>query len=159
MDGVGSVAHWRPASRHWQARWPCAGALRKRWLLVVPFRQVPRVAVDSPAQLFEALHVISAMAARVYPGRLIVYRGQHTEYYVNRSPEERRWLFDAPDCIEFSIQPSEARRGMFSDAARAIWAMLVQRRVAETDEYNPPHESVLSGRSWPLPLPMAGFLR
>lgn len=75
--------------------------------LRVPFRRVPRIRVRSRRHLEEIIRGI----VNPDPDLVLLYRGQHTEYPLRRSPETLRALYGDENAREPSLLASSARSG------------------------------------------------
>lgn len=118
--------------------------------LAVPFRKVPRRRVTTREELYATLHAMAAAGRMLYPGRVVVYRGQSQEYTIPRPAEERERLFGSADAVEPSLRPSGTRRQELGTIARAVWSQLVQMYVAREAGYNPAHRYLDTGEAWSL---------
>lgn len=109
---------------------PDALAYANAGTLCVPFRRVPRFRTSSHSELEEVALALRKIGKERYPGRRIVLRGQTKEHLIERTFDEKMWLFGDEGAVEPSLHPSSARRSEIDSRSAALWSFLVQIHLA-----------------------------
>ncbi len=96
---------------------------RFKWdCLRVPFYAVPRVHVNNSEELFELLCTMQCYG--------LVFRGQTSEYHLNRSPELMEKLYGDENAKEPSLASLALRSGDYFENHFTEWALLIKEYVS-----------------------------
>lgn len=110
---------------------------------------MPRFSAATSREAHTVLDELAASAKRLYPDRVVVYRGQTREYLVERTANDNIKLFGTPIVLEPSLLPSASRREPLSDIAGAVWAHVVQRHLGSiAGVYAPALRFMETGQAW-----------
>ena len=90
--------------------------------LRVPFRKIPRRIIKSKAELYALVHSLR----RANPVPELLFRGQHTEYMLNRSKEASLFLYGNEDALEPSLFASAVRNGVDIDEFALAWTCILK---------------------------------
>ena len=98
-------------------------ASRYKWdYLRVPFYTVPRVRVKNAQELFDLLCTMECYG--------LVFRGQTSEYYLNRSSELMEKLYGEENAKEPSLASLALRSGDFFETHYTEWALLIKEYLS-----------------------------
>ncbi len=95
--------------------------LANRGFLRVPFRRIPRRLVRSRRDIEGLVATIRSAD----PNLRMLFRGQTTEHFIQRSPETTRWLFGEDAVMEPSLTTSASRRRPALDHVISEWCALL----------------------------------
>ena len=85
--------------------------------LRVPFRKIPRIKINNRDELDRFVNSIELRD----PNLKLLFRGQNTEYYINRSTKEKELIFADDNALEPSLIPSAVRRSVLMEDIMPLW--------------------------------------
>jgi len=91
--------------------------LENNGFLRVPFRKIPRVVMKNRAELDRFVNSIESRD----PSLKLLFRGQNTEYYIDRDPKEKRSIYGDAEALEPSLIPSAVRRNVLMEDIMPLW--------------------------------------
>jgi len=91
--------------------------------LRVPFRKIPRVMMNDRQDLDNFLISIDSRD----PNLKLQFRGQNSEYFIDRSSEEKLALYGDESILEPSLIPSAVRRSISMDDIMPLWNNMLQQ--------------------------------
>uniref|UniRef100_A6VW43 FRG domain-containing protein n=1 Tax=Marinomonas sp. (strain MWYL1) TaxID=400668 RepID=A6VW43_MARMS len=90
--------------------------------LRVPFRKIPRIKIYNRDELDKFVKSIESRD----PNLKLLFRGQNTEYYVDRGAKEKELIFADANALEPSLIPSAVRRGILMEDIMPLWNSMLQ---------------------------------
>ena len=90
--------------------------------LRVPFRKIPRRIVKTKAELY----ALVGSLRRANPAPELLFRGQHTEYTLNRSKVASLLLYGNEDALEPSLLASSIRNKVDIDEFTLAWTFILK---------------------------------
>ncbi|WP_417798763.1 FRG domain-containing protein [Terasakiella pusilla] len=90
--------------------------------LRVPFRKIPRIRVASTQEIRDILNI----AISYIPKHRLMFRGQNSEYCIDRDERTKIALFGDENTLEPSLPPSASRMGVAIDEIIPPWQYAIQ---------------------------------
>jgi hypothetical protein len=110
--------------------------------LRVPFRKIPRININNRAELNSLLSSIESRD----PNLKLLFRGQNSEHFVNRSPEENLSLYGAKEILEPSLIPSAVRRNVLIEDIMPLWNSMLHTYLDNTILSLPSNKQEMANR-------------
>lgn len=85
--------------------------------LRVPFRKIPRININNRQELDSLIKSIERRDSNLE----LLFRGQNSEYYIDRDKQEKIALYGADDILEPSLIPSAVRRNIMMEDIMPLW--------------------------------------
>ena len=110
--------------------------------LRVPFRKIPRINIGNRVELNSLLTSIESRDSNLK----LLFRGQNSEYYISRMPEENLSLFGAENILEPSLIPSAVRRNVLIEDVMPLWNSMLHTYLDKNISTLPSHKQDLANR-------------
>lgn len=110
--------------------------------LRVPFRKIPRIDVSNRTELDTLLSSIESRD----PNLKLLFRGQNSEHYIQRNPEENYALFGCKKPLEPSLIPSAVRRNILIEDIMPLWNSMLHTYLDKNITSLPTNEREMANR-------------
>lgn len=110
--------------------------------LRVPFRKIPRIKICNRAELDSLLSTIELRD----PNLKLLFRGQNSEHYIERKPEENLALYGNEAILEPSLIPSAVRRNVLIEDVMPLWNSMLHTYLDKSIQSLPNHKQEMANR-------------